>query len=515
MAKQKDKSPEQVLDELLSSLGDLPGVIGKLGDIVGRLTSSVTPLVAALSQFATFSSVDDTVIETQKDTSEKLAAAATDRNTVAVARLNAAVDRLIAILTRTAQVALPRATPVLGGNAPATGSAAESGGVGSLGRLAQVGAVAAAAIAVLAISVNLAEREFKKLESFVRLFNPATVDLFHQALNNLGATIGRAFVPIFQVATELTRQYTSALAPIMERLVPIMQQFGQAFGNLLSGAIQTFAGLLRSMVPILIQFAQWFQLGATIFSALVSAIAPVIRGFLLLSQVVYELSGLGLVVRVLTRVFEAMNSVMEIVQEAFNILEVTITTIVDMFVTLVSSLFPVSDFMNRLTQAIQYVIRNMYVFAVMLARFAGLTEVADAIIKSVEDRLKTGDTAAQQPQIKSLEQLSRDLALASASAGAGAGQTGVKNQQEFWQKTLEEMKLARTNGTDIRTELREIKKAIMDLIPKFAIPGVPNPDAGAGGLPSGGGGPNFGGIGLGIGGIGGWIHGRILDKIGQ
>ena len=437
---------DKVLDKTFSSLGNLPGLIGTLGDILGKLTNAISPLITALNRFA---------------------AAAT--------------------------------APQQAGGPTATGA------TGSLGRVAAAATVAAASIAALAITINLAEREFKKLESFVRLFNPATVDLFHQALNNLGATIGRAFVPIFQIATELTRQYTSALAPIMERLVPIMQQFGQAFGNLISGAIQTFAGLLRSLMPVLVQFAQMLQLGATIFTTWMGILTPVIRGFLLLGQIFYELSGLGVIVRVLTRVFESFNAVMQIVEEAFNILETSITAIVDMLVTFVSSLFPVSDIMNRLTQAIQYVIRNMYVFAVMLARFAGLAEVADALIQSIEDRLKQGDTAAQQPQIKSLEQLSRDLALASASAGMGAGQAGVRNQQEFWQKTLEEMKMARNNGTDIRTILQEIKKAILDLVPKMALPGAPNPGAGAGGLPVIG-----GAIGGAIGGGQGGFLGKVL-----
>ena len=403
-------SIEDILDDLLEKLGQLPGIIGHLGDIVGRMTSGLTPLFSALSNLARFNS----------------GAGNTGSG--------------------------------VGGTSSSPGN---STGVGAgLEKLAVGGAVAAAALGALAVSANIVEQQFKKLEGFVRLFNPGITDRFQQSLDNLGATIGSAFVPVFQAATEVVRRWTSILAPVMASLTPIIRQFSDILGNILVKALTQLGSVLNALVPIVSILLEGFSLISEILLNVFNSIGQFIRVLVLVTRVLFELSGLGLAIRTLTKLLEALNAAITIFDEALSILEVVVTSLIDTVMTFAGSLFPIKDIMNKLTDSIQYVIRNMYVFAVMLAKMAGLSNIVDALISHVEGKLKPGETAAQTPQIKSLEQLSKDLALAAAAAGGASGPGGVKNQQEFWAKTLEEMRAAKANGVSIKDLLGEIIKEI-------------------------------------------------------
>lgn len=477
MAKQATNL-ESELQKILDGLGDLPGIVGKLGDVVARLAASLTPLHNAIQRLM---SLGSTQTANPAATAQALNNASTDRNTVATSRLTASIEHLIASINKTAMPVLPRANPVAPGG---TGGGGEEV-AGMLSRVAAIAGVAAAAIAVFVVGINLAEREFQKIVGLVKLFNPGIVQMFQFALDNLGATIGRAFVPVIQVATSVVREWTAALAPVIQSLVPILQQFSDAFGNLLAGALRNLASVLQSMLPMLSQWFEVLQLSATMMNAFLQPVMLAVRALGLFTRVLFEATGLGVIVRVLTRVFEAFSKTFEVVEAAFSILEVTVTSLVDSLMMLLGSLFPFKDIMDSLTRAVQFAIRNLYVFSILLAKFLGLDGVADALIKSIEDKTKQGDTAAQSPQIKTLEQLSKDLALAAASAGGAAGQGGVRNQQEFWQKTLDEMKQARANGGSMVDFLREIRDLLRKLNPIAAAPPPAGPaQAGVGGVPA-------------------------------
>ena len=89
-------------------------------------------------------------------------------------------------------------------------------------------------VSVFVVGINMAEREFQKIVGLVKLFNPGVVQMFQFALDNLGATIGRAFVPVVQAATGVVREWTAALAPVIQRLTPIMQEFSNILGNIVA-----------------------------------------------------------------------------------------------------------------------------------------------------------------------------------------------------------------------------------------------------------------------------------------
>ena len=422
------------LQKILDGLGDMPGIVGKLGDVVAKLAAALNPLQGAISRLLSLGDADDTVLESASAKSQTLLVAATDRNVVATSRLTAAVDRLTALLTRTALPALPQATPVAGGGGGAGGGAGSAAGM--LGRLAATAAVAAAAIGVMVVGINLAEREFNKLQSLVRLFNPSVIQMFQFAMDNLGATIGRAFVPMFQVATGVLREWTAALAPVIAKLTPIIQELGLTVGNIMVSGMRPFAAVLQSLLPTFRMFAEMTVLNVQVLASLAQVFAPVVRGLLLMGRLFYELTGLGTVVRLLTRVMESFSKVFEVVDEAFTIMETVVNSLVDSFVAFIGALFPLQSMMDALAKSVQMVIRNMYVFAIMLAKFLGLDGVVNALLAQVEGKTKRGDTAAQQTQLKTIEQLSKDMALAASMAGGAAGKGAVVNEQQWWNETL-------------------------------------------------------------------------------
>lgn len=420
-----EEDMEDVFKDVLHSLSQLPGVIGHIGEIMTQFAESMNPLLIAVADL------------------------------LATASLSHADHG--------------GGSPTPGGGAPA------ASGAGSLAGVAKVAAVAAAALGVMVVAVQLAEHQFRKLEGFVRLFNPGVVTTFRHAMDNLGATIGRAFIPVFQNATEVVRQWAGILAPVMSQLAPVIKAVSDLMANTLMRALTQLGAVFRAAIPIFKVFMEVFGLVAEVATAVFNALGQFLRAALLIARVFYELSGMGLVVRVLTKLFEGLNVVMRVLDEALSIIEVVVTTLVDSLLAWIGSLLPFGDIMGSLNRAVEYVIRNMYVWAVLLAKMAGAMGVVDALIAHVEGKLKTGDVAAQQPQIKSLEQLSKDLALAAAAAGGAAGAGGVRNQQEFWQKTLDEMRAAKANGMTIRDFLQ----SILDELKTLAANAVPAPVANA------------------------------------
>jgi len=500
MAKQA-ATLEDNLKGILDQLGNLPSVVGKLADAASRLADAMTPLWNAVRNL--MSSAEDTVVESAQGKSQAATVdainrntAATDKNTNALGRLSGIFERMISLAAqRTGNILGDGKSPLMLGPAGGGGGVppAEGGGLGSavggaasmLGKVAAIAGVAGAALGVFVVGINMAEREFQKIVGLVKLFNPGVVQMFQFALDNLGATIGRAFVPVVQAATGVVREWTAALAPVIQRLTPIMQEFSGIIGNLVANAARALGQVLQSMVPLVRQWLQSFQLLLQVGEPLRAQVAIFIRGIAIIGQVLYEMSGLGVIVRVLTRVFEAFSKIMDVVSAAFDIFEVVITTLVDSFAAMLQSILPLQSIMDTLSRAVQFAIRNLYVFSIMLAKLLGLDGVADALIRSVEDKTKKGDTAAQSPQIKSLDQLSKDLALAAASAAGAAGKGGVNSQQEFWKQTLEEMRIAKNNGVSMKDILAAILTELKRLIPgggNGAPPMGPAPGAGGPGL---------------------------------
>lgn len=509
---------EDVLREVLEKLSRLPNAVGELGGIMGRFTASVSPLVAAIGNLMAAKSVSSAA--TTSPTT--VLAAAVEKNTLAITRLTVLFERMFASAMSRAgggMLALPPAGGGSGGGMLSLPGGSAGGGAGGAGAasstlsLAGVAAVAAAALGVLVVAVNILQDGFRKLAGFVQLFNPGVITQFQYAMDNMGATIGRAFVPIFQNMTEVVRRFTSMLAPVMGTLLPVVERFSGIFSNVLVSVLTQYANVMRSMIPLISQTLERMTLFVEIILAAVNVSSLLTRALAIVTRIMYDFSPLGVIIKILVAALEIFNATMTVVTEAMNIFETVVNVLLEAINAFFGNLIPVTGFMERLGYAIQFVIRNMYVFAVLMAKFAGLDGVLNALIASVEDKTKAGDTAAQSPQLKSLDQLAKDLAVAAASAGGASGPNSVKNQQEFWTKTLAEMNEARRNGVSIQT----IMLAILDAIKQgFGIGGggTANAPPPAGGNVGNGGLPNAGAIAGGIaGGLPGFLIGGVFDRI--
>jgi hypothetical protein len=60
-------------------------------------------------------------------------------------------------------------------------------------------------VALLA-TIDAADAAFSKVKALVGLFSPGTVQLFQQAVDNLGAAFGSALTPIIEMATDIIRE---------------------------------------------------------------------------------------------------------------------------------------------------------------------------------------------------------------------------------------------------------------------------------------------------------------------
>ena len=70
-----------------------------------------------------------------------------------------------------------------------------------------------------------------QIQKYVAMFDPAIVDAFNFAMEELFSTIGRALVPVFEAVIPVVRQFTRALAPVLDQLAPIIAELAQALGR--------------------------------------------------------------------------------------------------------------------------------------------------------------------------------------------------------------------------------------------------------------------------------------------
>ncbi len=145
-------------------------------------------------------------------------------------------------------------------------------GVEMLAALGPVGLLVAAVealVAAFAWLANQAREKFQQLldaakkvgdalldvagrsREWVAKLSPATIELFNRQIANLQATLGQAFVPLWQALGQLVQQIAAAIQPAMQKLVPVIQQVIQALLPLATTAIQVAGALLNTAVSIL------------------------------------------------------------------------------------------------------------------------------------------------------------------------------------------------------------------------------------------------------------------------
>jgi phage-related protein len=488
-------------DEKPKTDADIKTGVNAIGQAVGRI-----PLVGdvirvaldpAIKIFETFSKIqsDKKKSSEKKTSTDKTNTTATTQTTSPIpdtSALSSVIERLIAAInSATAAISkgsapkgtteahtLPQpATPNLPGNTPAPAPGGGKGGAGGAGKaaagaeggLAEAGAAfAGAAVAVAALAVAV-EQAFSKIQSAVAAFSPATIELFNQSLDNFNATVGKAFVPIFQDLTQVVQQATSAIAPLMDQIRPIVQQFADSLGNFLVKYIQQAADRFQAIIPIIDLLAKAFEPVFEIVTALGNVFTLLFQEILLVVTTLLKLSGIGVLLQGIAAAFKIFNEAFSVVREGFNILATVVNTLVDGFLGLFTGLFPIKEIFDSFHKAVQQVIKSLYIFAIQLAKSLGLNSVVGAILKSLEGKNAKGEQAAGPASIQTYESLSKNLALKAASAVGGGSGGGVTSEQDFWKQVLEDAKAAAESTKDFKEIVKDGFKAVVDALPK--IPG--------------------------------------------
>jgi hypothetical protein len=455
---------------------DLGASLDKIGDSLGRIPvvgdfirASIAPLIPILSSLGKGTTKTDAKAATKSDakagtTTDSTATSKTSLQ-AALQQLTVAVDQAVIVLRGLAgRGGVATATPVKP-NEEAKGEAAAGGAEEAAGGLA--GGLAMAAGAAVAAAGAL-EALFAKIQTAVQAFSPATIELFNQAIDNFNATVGRAFVVVFTDLTEVIRQATGQIAPVMRALAPIVKEAADALGNFLVRYIQLAVERFQSLVPIIDLLVKAFEPVLEILLLVNNVFTVMVRAVAMVVEVLLTLSGVGIILQALTTVLKIVNESFKVLTEAMNILQVVIDFAMEAFKALVTSFFPFTDILKNFQDAIRVVIRNMYVLAVAISRFFGLDGLVDKLIQSIQAKLERGDTAAQATQILGFEQLSKNLAL-KAAAASGGGQGGVDNEREFWRQVLEDAKQARDSQKSfqgiVEAGFKEVIDKLLKLIP--------------------------------------------------
>lgn len=322
-------------------------------------------------------------------------------------------------------------------------------------------------MAVIGEGVGYLEQFFNQIKGFVAVLSPATIDLFNQALNNVNATIGQSFLPLFADLIQVVTQANRMIAPAFEALTPVVKEFSDALSSFLLKYVRMLADQFLFLVPIIGSLLkvvepllQVVQLAAGVMGIFAKVGALVV-------ELLLHFLPIGIILDALSFALEYLNGCIEAFSEVINIVMVVVQFLSKTFQTFIATLFPVTDIFKDITKAVQNAIKNLYVFSIQLAKMFGLDGVANALVDYLEKKSSAeGKTAAQQTSLKSFEQLAKDIATKSAGAGAG-GLGGVDDERTFWKEVTAAAKVANAETLSFK----EMVAAKMDeLISK--IPGV-------------------------------------------
>jgi hypothetical protein len=248
----------------------------------------------------------------------------------------------------------------------------------ALGGLAATATHAAGATAGLSMALTNPIASLTTLttttQKFVEALSPGTIAIFQQALDNLNATIGVAFEPLFQVLSDTLPLLTSALAPLMEQLRPIVEQLTVALSERLLTTVMALVGIFEALMP-LIQFVMDLFTGLT----------PLLQG--------------------LTAVVGAL---------------------IEAFVSFLSSLLGgetgMRDFAQQFADLMRRLTVTLLTFVIQLADAFGAPRIGEAILRNLGRPTAGGGqvAAVRNVQIQGFEAITRDLATAAAAASGGA-----------------------------------------------------------------------------------------------
>jgi hypothetical protein len=246
-----------------------------------------------------------------------------------------------------------------------------------------------------------------QMGQFVSLFSPGLVLPFQQALRDLGALIGSALAPAFEVLTEVTKEVGASMAPVFGRLAEVIRPIVQLAGGVLLRIVKAVSDAMQTLAPIV--------------ETAVRFLVPVVDGLFSLGEAI----------------------------------SVVITSLLGGFA---DGLDPKKNgfvaFAEGFKSILQKLASGLILVAAVIAKWFG----AEGILKNLESGLApraknardiTGLAAAQGAQFGGVADFGKRMALA-ASIATGAGGKDKEQKEDDWRReTIEQLKALREGNKTI------------------------------------------------------------------
>ena len=336
-----------------------------------------------------------------------------------------------ALATPAAPAAVPASGMKAAGGAIAkAGGAAVSAAAG--GMAAGAAALAAAPVAFLEMVQGLAG----KIGSFVDAVNPGIMVQLDMATRDLTAVIGTALAPIMQAIVPIIKDLASALLPVA-RLVA-----------------ETFGRIIESLQPAIDAITEIFFIAAATWMPIIEMIGDIFT--------------------TIAPIFTALAAVAKAIWLAFGAL---VTALVGIMRDLFG--FNVGDVLKDFAEGVQVAMNNLIAVLVRgiasLLKFFGFTSALSNLTKffkglAAPKASAEGIAAAQNAQVKSIESVGRDAALAAVIASVVPGGKAGKKPEDFYADMVAELEGIGGNGTDLVAAINalpaKIASSVASLIPK-------------------------------------------------
>ncbi len=334
------------------------------------------------------------------------------------------------------------ATPAAPGAAPAGGMKAAGGAIAKAGGAAvgaATGGMAAGAAALAAAPVAFLEMVqglVGKIGSFVDAVNPGIMVQLDMATRDLTAVIGTALAPIMQAIVPIIKDLASAFLPVARAVADAFGSIIQSLGPAIDGITEVFFIAAETWMPIIEMIADIFTTIAPIFTALASVAKAIWLAF---GTLITALAG--------------------IMRDLFG--------------------FNVGDVLKDFAEGVQVAMNNLVAVLVRgiasLIKFFGFTSALSNLTKffkglAAPKASAEGIAAAQNAQVKSIESVGRDAALAAVIASVVPGGKAGKKPEDFYADMVAELEGIGGNGTDLVAAINalpaKIASSVASLIPK-------------------------------------------------
>ena len=305
-------------------------------------------------------------------------------------------------------------------------------GAATGGMAAGAAALAAAPVAFLEMVQGLAG----KIGSFVDAVNPGIMVQLDMATRDLTAVIG------------------TALAPIMQAIVPIIKDFASALLPVARLVAETFGRIIESLQPAIDAITEIFFVAAATLMPIVEMVGDIFT--------------------TIAPIFTALAAVAKAIWLAFGSL---VTALVGIMRDLFG--FNVGDVLKDFAEGVQVAMNNLIAVLVRgiasLLKFFGFTSALSNLTKffkglAAPKASAEGIAAAQNAQVKSIESVGRDAALAAVIASVVPGGKAGKKPEDFYADMVAELEGIGGNGTDLVAAINalpaKIASSVASLIPK-------------------------------------------------